>query len=66
MILTAGNTLEPCTTIIRKLDYDGFTTQGLAVHAAKLLSENKENVHRLSPDRATEVAIGVRRKQRRG
>lgn len=29
--LTAGNPLEPCTTIIRKLDYDGLTTQGLGV-----------------------------------
>ena len=35
MILTAGNTLEPCTTIIRKLDYEGLKTQGLVVHAAK-------------------------------
>ena len=33
--LTAGKPLEPCTTIIRKLDYDGLTTQGLGVHAAK-------------------------------
>ena len=33
--LIAGNVLEPCTTIIRKLDYDGLKTQGLAVHATK-------------------------------
>nr|DAZ81463.1 MAG TPA: hypothetical protein [Caudoviricetes sp.] len=26
MILIAGNALEPYTTIIRKLDYEGLTT----------------------------------------
>lgn len=36
--LIAGNALESCTTIIRKLDYEGLTTQELAVHATKLLS----------------------------
>ena len=33
--LIAGNALEPCTTIAEKSRYDGYTTQGLAVHAAK-------------------------------
>lgn len=33
--LIAGKPLEPCTTIIGKPDYEGLTTQGLGVHAAK-------------------------------
>ena len=35
--LIAGNPLEPCTTIVEKSHYDGLKTQGLGVHAAKLL-----------------------------
>lgn len=38
--LIAGNPLELFTTIIRKLDYEGFTTKRLGVHAAKILSIN--------------------------
>ena len=37
--LIAGNSWELFTTIIRKLDYDGFKTKRLDVHAAKLLSD---------------------------
>ena len=52
--LIAGNALEPCTTIASKVRYDGWKTQGLAVHAGKLLmalNECTENLQRLSPDR---------------
>lgn len=42
--LTAGNALEPCTTITEKSRYDGLKTQGLAVHATKypnvIISQN--------------------------
>lgn len=54
--LIAGNTLEPCTTIDRKLVYDGYTTQGLVVLAAKHPNvKSRVKVHRLFPMRDLEI-----------
>lgn len=54
--LIAGNTLEPCTTIIGKPDYEGLKTQGLVVHAAKRPNvKSRVKVHRLFPMRGLEI-----------
>lgn len=49
--LIAGNSLEPCTTIVGKPDYESLTTQGLDDHATKLLNQllfiGMENAQRL-------------------
>ena len=53
--LIAGSTLEPCTTIVGKPDYDGLKTQGLVVHAAKHPNvKSRVKVHRLFPIRDLE------------